>query len=583
MKRSRPSLTNVHGALLGVAVGDALGWPQELRGGLVGGQRARDRAKPQPVFRSWTRQGGHYTRRYDDHVRAGEYSDDTQMTLCIARACLTGDRWFDHLTAVELPAWPLYQRGGGGAVLTASKAWADGHPPWQYGGGRAGGSSEKVWKRYVGAGANGVAMRVAPHVVVTPNHDELVDRVFRDGITTHGHPRALVGAIAYAVTLCGAFDSDTQLAFGDLVDAARQALVPSGRVMHLLPSGWGDSTSASTFADAWDATNREMSQLMTTVEGSLRRGAMSNATATLQELGCADPKINGAGTVTAAAAIYAASRFAARPMQGLLATAFLRKGDTDTLASMTGALLGAIHGRSWLGALVADVQDADYLAETANRLTTGVPFNSASPPPEEAKRLRERWQLDIRRSELAPDATFPDGRRCRVTEVERIRDDLRRIRIRFDDGQTAAIDASTPVQDRPRRTDAPREPDMADASSKPEPPLEDATFSGVTAFTPNLNRATAYYARLLGRDLQPRLDETRVTDWFVLRRNTDATQSIGSPSIGITVTVQDLEAAAERIGADTPRGDARHFSTRDPDGRHVRVQLPPVEDIHGGA
>lgn len=40
---------------------------------------------------------------------------------------------------------------------------------------------------------------------------------------------------------------------------------------------------------------------------------MSNPETTLERLGCTDPKINGAGTVCAAAAIYLASRFAARP------------------------------------------------------------------------------------------------------------------------------------------------------------------------------------------------------------------------------------------------------------------------------
>ncbi len=40
---------------------------------------------------------------------------------------------------------------------------------------------------------------------------------------------------------------------------------------------------------------------------------MSNPETTLEHLGCTDPKINGAGTVCATAAIYLASRFAARP------------------------------------------------------------------------------------------------------------------------------------------------------------------------------------------------------------------------------------------------------------------------------
>src|SRR5271170_4407033 len=103
------------GVFVGAAVGDALGWPQELRGGLKGGKKARESAEPTLAFRPWTRNGGHYSHRYEDPVGPGEYSDDTQLLLATARACLTGTTWWNWLAEVELPTWPLYQRGGGGA------------------------------------------------------------------------------------------------------------------------------------------------------------------------------------------------------------------------------------------------------------------------------------------------------------------------------------------------------------------------------------------------------------------------------------------------------------------------------------
>src|SRR5258707_1183966 len=86
------------GIFIGAAVGDALGWPQEVRGGLIGGQKDRARSPPRPEFRNWNRHAGHYSGRYLDPVGGGEYSDDTQLLLATARSCLAGERWWNRLT-----------------------------------------------------------------------------------------------------------------------------------------------------------------------------------------------------------------------------------------------------------------------------------------------------------------------------------------------------------------------------------------------------------------------------------------------------------------------------------------------------
>ena len=177
------------GAMLGAAYGDALGWPNE---------RSRNKAKAPESgsfhkLRAWQRdQSTRFaTLRYD--IEKGSYSDDTQMILCLSRSLLKSDQWYKHYTTKELPFWQVYQRGGGGATKSAVKAWASGIAPWLY--------DEK--ERFFNAGGNGVAMRVLPHAIMGYKLDfgHTAHNILLDGIATHGHPQALVGALAYGYAL----------------------------------------------------------------------------------------------------------------------------------------------------------------------------------------------------------------------------------------------------------------------------------------------------------------------------------------------------------------------------------------------
>ena len=177
------------GAMLGAAYGDALGWPNE---------RSRNKAKAPESgafhkLRAWQRdQSTRFaTLRYD--IEKGSYSDDTQMILCLSRSLLKSYQWYEHYTTKELPFWQVYQRGGGGATKSAVKAWASGITPWL--------SDEK--ERFFNAGGNGVAMRVLPHAIMGYKLDfgHVAHNILLDGIATHGHPQALVGALAYGYAL----------------------------------------------------------------------------------------------------------------------------------------------------------------------------------------------------------------------------------------------------------------------------------------------------------------------------------------------------------------------------------------------
>lgn len=177
------------GAMLGAAYGDALGWPNE---------RSRNKAKAPEAgamhkLRAWQRDQSTKFAILRYEIEKGSYSDDTQMILCLSRSLLKSYQWYEHYTTKELPFWQVYQRGGGGATKCAVKSWASGIAPWL--------SDEK--ERFFNAGGNGVAMRVLPHAIMGYKLDfgHTAHNILLDGIATHGHPQALVGALAYGYAL----------------------------------------------------------------------------------------------------------------------------------------------------------------------------------------------------------------------------------------------------------------------------------------------------------------------------------------------------------------------------------------------
>ena len=357
------------GAFLAFAAGDALGWPQEMRGNVrkdVVGAVAHEH------FRRWTRRTGGRFGPYEETIQPGDYSDDTQLTLAVARSRTNhAGAWWQALTLVELPLWTVYERGGGSATKRAAGAWARGHPPWKS-------RKEGDVRRYFNAGGNGVAMRVLPHALFLAGEESatgLVHDVVLDGSATHGHPRALLGAAVYAYAArCLARRSGT-LRFGELLDT----LIDEESAWHRFPQSgrnggtWFEAAcrAAETPYDRiWDRTAHEMRELLETARKGIQAGALADDHAVLKDLGCFG-QTKGAGTSSAAAAVYLVARHAARPVQGVLSAAFAKGADTDTLAAMVGGLLGCLAGVEWIPAPWLQVQDADYLRDIASRVVAG--------------------------------------------------------------------------------------------------------------------------------------------------------------------------------------------------------------------
>lgn len=364
------------GAFLALAAGDALGWPQEMR------VTVRDNPAPESVqveFKGWTRRSGGRFQPYEEVIRPGEYSDDTQLTLAVARSRTNhGPEWWKAFTRIELPLWMLYERGGGRATKRAADTWAAGHAPWKA-------NRNYSVRRYFDAGGNGVAMRVLPHALFLAGQEtpaSLMHDVVLDGTATHGHPRALVGAAVYAHAAWSLARRSGTLRFGELLDALiDEAPAWSGFPKPDREKGsWFEAAEQATggYERIWNQTVREMHELLATARKGVQAGALADDHAVLEDLGCFGHN-KGAGTTSAAAAAYLAARHAAQPQQAILRAAFEKGADTDTLAAMVGGLVGCLSGVEWLPQPWLRVQDAEYLRRISSRVALGLEGADQSP------------------------------------------------------------------------------------------------------------------------------------------------------------------------------------------------------------
>jgi ADP-ribosylglycohydrolase len=311
-------ITKGQGAFLGAAVGDALGWSQEPEAKRIGKKTSSPAEVLDKGFQEWVRKSGGQYFSHQEVILAGEYSDDTQLILCTARSLLYGSQWWHHLTKRELPTWTSYERGGGGATKRAALQWLTGVEPWS--------SPDKDKKRYFDAGGNGVAMRILPHCLLDAtetNFEKIAKNIVANGVTTHGHPRALVGALAYGFAVWIALRETNTLQYGAIIEEVLSkvnswSLLPD--LSDICPS-WENSalqTTGGQYHESWKVTIKEMLQLLGLAREGMKQGALSVEREVLTKLGCFDKSIKGSGTVSAAAAIFLASRFAANPFHGML-------------------------------------------------------------------------------------------------------------------------------------------------------------------------------------------------------------------------------------------------------------------------
>ncbi|MFC8170933.1 ADP-ribosylglycohydrolase family protein [Streptomyces sp. NPDC057325] len=406
-----PWQDRARGMLLAAAVGDALGWPYERQ----------DRTRQLPSadqtagrFFAWERTGNRF-RPFVEQVDAGAYSDDTQMLVAVSRALLTaGDQWPTWLERVEWPFFLAYERGAGASVKRACRAWTQGRYPWSVG--------DIDARKYFESGANGAAMRIAPHVIrhhADASFEQLAQAVTRDATTTHGHPRAILGALVHAYALWISMRQPSPLPYGWLIENLL-ADVKEWRqpVWQALPSAWQNRAGkllGQPLDKLWANTVRETEELLKDALSDLQDGAVSAPAVFLKSQGLTSIKTRGSGTLCAVAAAYLAARSASNPERGMLTAARLDNADTDTLASMTASLMGAALGQEWLGGYGRNVQDQSLLITLAEALLQ--PVNEPRlrlPSPSETRSARASFTSALADAAVGSNIRLPDRR---VAEV----------------------------------------------------------------------------------------------------------------------------------------------------------------------
>ena len=323
-------IASAQGAMVGTAVGDALGRPAE-------GRDARRLAKERERFLDYQPWAGW---RWGP---VGTYTDDTQMTLCVAKSLLTTGGRLDPVDlGRRFVDWLPVGRGKGRTCTAACLNLQAGAPWWSAGEPSAG---------------NGAPMRAAP-VGIALSHDTaaLVHDAALSAVVTHADSMAVAATIGHAWLVARLAAEtpgqvDVEGLVGDLALAV-EAMDEPGQ----LERDWQDRPGKT------GEPVRLADQLERVVEFL---GAPASEALTFF--------YNGAYVLeTMPAALWCFLNYLDDPEEGVLA-AVLAGRDADTVASIAAAYFGALFGvdafpARWTG---SNLESSDRLLELGERLVTG--------------------------------------------------------------------------------------------------------------------------------------------------------------------------------------------------------------------
>ncbi|MDT0411621.1 MULTISPECIES: ADP-ribosylglycohydrolase family protein [Streptomyces] len=324
------------GALLGLALGDALGFPTEFNDvpGILakcGPWRAMDLSRPT----AWI-------------------SDDTQMTLAFARGLETAasrgtlaPQRCERPVREEFVDWyqsPDNNRAPGNTCLRACLVLKDPSRPWQ----------DASQTHSKGCGAN---MRVAPAALLPGLGRETRSALAQwQAALTHGHPTALAASDLTAHTIRLLADGAEP---GALLPALRAYAEERGTTYHEAWLGdlWrraGDPSPGAYAARGWDECLRILDRVAAAPRDPER-----------------DPcELTGDGWIAEEAFATALLCFLLFPDEPLLVLrrAACTRGDSDSLACVAGAFAGAYAGEAaWPGEWVERVEHREELRGTGRR------------------------------------------------------------------------------------------------------------------------------------------------------------------------------------------------------------------------
>lgn len=347
------------------AYGDALGFVTEL----ADSGRVKHRSGQTRIERTidWKRKVGGRPGGFTTFP-AGTYSDDTQLRLATSRA-IRRDGSFDvaAFAKVELPAWTSYALGAGIGSREAASNLARSSAAWYSN------FFENKRSSYFHGGGNGAAMRVQPHVWAAKDlsaTDQILRDVVRNAIVTHGHPRGILGACFHALTLASAMregqvpNGHTLWAILDDLSRLHEVIEGDRDLRTFWLGQWLDHFD-SGLNETFGRVIQEMRDDLNILLKVDHKSASNRYELGVEAVQAFDSTSRGSGTKTALLAAFAADIYRDQgPERALVDVINTLGSDTDTIATMAGALLGAVSATN----CEHDLQDRGYIEAEADRL-----------------------------------------------------------------------------------------------------------------------------------------------------------------------------------------------------------------------
>ena len=269
-----------------------------------------------------------YTREFT----AGQYTDDTILTIALAESLLHHGLDLEHAAAQHILAYHSNIKGGfGRTTVAAFKRLEQGISP--------------IHSGVTGQPGNGPAMKMAPvGLYMHATGDTLRGLQFSEQVSkmTHLDPRSVVSGMVQAAAI---FFLGEKYCRQDFIDALYET---SSTYEQPVPSGY-------YLAEQGTFTER-------------LRWILEHNDASTEE---AYHTLGNSGLVYQSHpfAIFMFQHYWNNPMEGLLATVNYG-GDCDTTGAMYGALAGAKHGMFFPSSLVERLQEHAYLMDLGWRLST---------------------------------------------------------------------------------------------------------------------------------------------------------------------------------------------------------------------
>ena len=298
----------------------------------------------------------------------GTYSDDTQLRLAVSRS-ITGGGMFlrEAFSKIELPVWRSYALGAGRGTLAAAENITKLGASWHSN------QFKKAGANYYQAGGNGAAMRIQPHIWASTNitHPNVYLRdVLADAIITHGHGRGILGAAFHAICLASTMKNGSPIS-PKMWDEAVHILSNIPDIMEKeieLSNMWVQQWQADTKGNFQTHVNTIVDEFIKTINifDEFSSGSPADKYESFaKKIHAVGGKEVGSGVKTSILAMAAAYLFRDEDPEACLRTvAGLLHSDTDTIATMAGALIGPFASQ----APAHPIQDADYIISEARRL-----------------------------------------------------------------------------------------------------------------------------------------------------------------------------------------------------------------------